>query len=942
MKIFGDETESLGAPLPASVPGRGKRRARSSSSSVRANQAAVNVLSEDSDGAIRPKRERHRRRRRSSENKVGTSAQNPIALLSDSSGDEPASEDTGVTADSDSSAEEEEWAEGDTRGGFDEEEETAGSSYSSSLSSQEDTNDEPEDEDIEIATNAKKAVKPGKRRSHSQTRTHVNRKTTDKTEGNIELEITAKAEAKTETDHHHGAAKWLDGDDNDDDSPTKIRPRPLLKTSHSRSAMHRANMKHKKHPRSRSDGSVQHVPGVDKHRGIKRTTGLAQSKHNRLQNRIGKKAKSAPRSLLENLHSDTYDGRWDDNDDNGFNLGVEQYGESPPRRPPSRVHSRANSVKSGQSSPATSIIATSPMLEFSDEQKEEPPVDQFTQETINTLPVPAQPSAALSEQSVPATVSAGPTAVSAPAPAISESAVPAAAPPPPTSVPPVAAISSSSVLAMAKPAAVTATTPSLPSLPSNLSARGLGSAASTPSCSVKSSADSTDSSAQVSMELTQVVLPPDNNKYHIRVTVSADKPPVYTIWMENLTSREQREYSFTDVLDLPGANTEVRVPTATVLTALFRCLISQPDAVVIVGPEPKATAESKTAFEKGEVLLQTSRAEKQPGIADGDGDGLTLVVAYPALDLFRVDHHFPMKLVSTNERLQHLAKEVERLREQLHLVQTDRDKLCEQLRQQEEENERALSQQVEAQVQARMAAQNAILQGQQQIKEKPNQQVDELAEKKIEALKQSLTKEKCDRSRAMRWVFARSDWMTAFHPCQALMAGATSDTETSLLRPATAASPRKYIVEWKELLDIAEPFFQPSKSDSGFTLAITVVKDGMYQVNASVSHDSVAQLRLVVAPRSGAPREIAPTTVLLYDNKQRVSRVDLMLYLRGMDRLSLELELLNSPTHAQQEQWLRVPMPTHNRLFIAILDEHAAHPSDGVEAAGNASTRVSV
>lgn len=66
-----------------------------------------------------------------------------------------------------------------------------------------------------------------------------------------------------------------------------------------------------------------------------------------------------------------------------------------------------------------------------------------------------------------------------------------------------------------------------------------------------------------------------------------------------------------------------------------------------------------------------------------------------------------MKVVPADQRLQYLAKEVEGLREQLGLAQADRDKLCEQLRLQEEENERTSSQQVEAQARAKMVAQDS-------------------------------------------------------------------------------------------------------------------------------------------------------------------------------------------------------------------------------------------
>ncbi|KAE9109428.1 hypothetical protein PF010_g11540 [Phytophthora fragariae] len=878
LKIFGDDTVPVDGQPP---PANGKRRARSSSS-ARTSQATVDVSSGDSDrGRKRRKREHKRRRRRSSENKVGNSVHNPIALSSDSSGDETGSEDAAVAVDSASSVEEEEWTVEDTRGGFDEdddeyeeeddddeekeegedsssssseekEEKEEGEHSSSSLTTENNTHDEPEDEDFEPAVNAKRSVKrlAGESRPYTQTQ-DVKRKETGKTNGVV---VNAKAKRKRQPEREHREA---DDDDGADDEPSHKSPRPLLKTSHRGRFMQTAKRQHKTQSRSHSGNSSKNLAGSGKHGGKKR----AQSKHKILRTIIGRKSKSAPRSLLENANT-AHDGGWEDDDDNGFDLGVDLYGESPPRRPPSRVHSRANSVKSGPSSPSTSITA-SPPWDLSEEQKEDPPPAQCTQEKSNTLPASA------------------PSAPTGAAP--SSSTVPTT---------PHSSLSSSTNTPVV----------SVPTPPPDPNSRS-------------------DVPAQVSMELTQVVLPPDlDNKYHVRVTESADKPPVHTIWMENLSSHEQREYSFTDVMDLPAAKTDVRVPTESVLKALYRCLSSQPDAVVIVGPEPKSTAESKPASEKGEILLRTSTAEKQPGDTEDSGDGLTLIVAYPALDFFRVDHRFPMKLIPTDERLLHLAKEVERLREQLALVQTDRDKLCDQLRQQEEENERTLSRQVEAQVQARLAAQE------QQSEQDIERRVADLVEERSETLKQALEKEKRDRSRAVRWVFACSDWMAAFQPCRALIAGATAETETSILRPATAASPRKYVVEWKELVEIAEPFFQSTKSDVGLTQAITVVQDGVYQVNASVCHDSLVRLRLVIRPaRSGETTEIAPTTVLLYDNKRRVSRVDKMFYLRALDQLSLELELLNSTTSAQHEEWLLTPMPTQNRLLVTILDEHATH-----------------
>ncbi|KAG6976587.1 hypothetical protein JG688_00001245 [Phytophthora aleatoria] len=812
-KIFGEET----VPLPvANGLGRSKRRARSSSS---ARTSQVNLYwdsdSSDNDSTQRQhKREHKRHRRRSDKHKVGNSSQNPIALFSDSSDDEY----SGAAMDTASSVEEEkeEW----TEGGVDVEDDQESEEEAVSSPSEEDTNDESDDGDLEIAASSQisRKLSNGKSRSYVYT---------EPQQGKRKEKAKAKSKPKERTRPTLIGKIQANYDDASDGSETeehgqnRTNPRPLLTTSHKKrnGVMHTS----KKQRQNGSKAASGNAKGPSKPRGQKRAATVSvQNKTRGLVTIIGKKSKSAPRSLLQETDN-SHGGMWEeDDDDNSFDLGVAEYGESPPRRPPSRVHSRANSIKS---SPATSVVATSPPPDIPEEQKEEAVTD-----------------------------SAAPAAVSA----ISQSV-----------------LSSSTNT----PSTTTSTSPEL----------------------AKRNITDSGTLAQVSMELTQVELPPDrDNRYHIGVTVSADKPPVHTIWMENLSTHEQREYSFVDVTELPGAKNDIRVPTTTVLTALFRCLSSQPDAVVVVGPEPRATAESKTAFEKGEVQLLTSTAEKDSGEAGGS-DGLTLVVAYPALDLFRVDHNFPMKLVSESQRLQHLAHEVERLSEQLSLVQTDRDKLCEQLRQLEEENERTLSQQVEARVRARMETQNSRPQ-ERQSSEDVERRVTKLVEEKTPAFIQAQEKEIRNRERARR---------------------------TSLLRPGTVTTPRTHVVEWKDVIDIAEPFFQTTDtSEGGSTRFISVVKDGMYQVNANVSHDSLVQLRLVInpaRPEEGSPalrgaREIAPTKVSLYDNKRRVSRVDMMLELCASDQLSLELRLLDSTVPPlAQEEWLRAPMPTHNRLLVLAL-----------------------
>lgn len=822
MKIFGEET----APLPV-VDGleRTKRREHSNNSSARTRQLKNNLDSEfsDNDSTQRLRREHKRHRRRSDEHKVGNSVHNPIALSSDSSDDDY----TRAAIDTASSAEEDEkWSEE----AFDVEEDQE-SEKDASSSASEDSNEEGE---LDVGTSSHRPRKAPSGKSKSDVDTEP-QKIKDNAKTKAEIKPTLKEKFQPTSDDAP------DESDTEEYGRNHTNPRPLLTTAHRKrnGAMHTL----RKHRQSDSIAASSNAIGSDEPRGKKRA--VTGSKDIFLATITGKKSKSAPRSLLRETDNPA-EGAWEDNDDNSFDLGVEECGESPPRRPPSRAHSRSSSVRS---SPSTSVAAASPFPpDMVEEQKEKTMTDSF-------------------------------------APTIFQSVL------------------SPSTNALMTPTLATAEL-------------------------AKTATSDSSRSAQVSMELTQVVLPPDrDNKYHIRVTVSADKPPVHTIWMENLLSHEQREYSFVDVTKLPGAQNDIRVPTTTVLTALFRCLSSQPDAEVVVGPEPRATAESKTAFEKGEVQLLTSTAEKNAGEANG-GDKLTLVVAYPALDLFRVDHNFPMKLVSERQRLQHLAQELERLKEQLSLVQTDRDNLCKQLRQLEEENERTLSQQVGARLRTDREAQDSRLQ-QRQSSEDVEHRVTKLVEKKTHDFIESQEKENRHRERARKWVFVQSSWMSAFQPCQALVTGASTDTRTSLLRPETTTATCRYVVEWKEVIDIAEPLFQTADtSESGSTRSISVVKDGLYQVNVNVSHDSLVQLRLMINPAKsdeGAAfqreaREIAPTKVSLYENKRRVSRVDMTLDLHASDQLSLELRLSDSAAlPSVQEEWLRAPMPTHNRLLVVAL-----------------------
>ncbi|KAI9989067.1 hypothetical protein PInf_022793 [Phytophthora infestans] len=801
MKIFGEET----APLPV-VDGleRTKRREHSNNSSARTRQLKNNLDSEfsDNDSTQRLRREHKRHRRRSDEHKVGNSVHNPIALSSDSSDDDY----TRAAIDTASSAEEDEkWSEE----AFDVEEDQE-SEKDASSSASEDSNEEGE---LDVGTSSHRPRKAPSGKSKSDVDTEP-QKIKDNAKTKAEIKPTLKEKFQPTSDDAP------DESDTEEYGRNHTNPRPLLTTAHRKrnGAMHTL----RKHRQSDSIAASSNAIGSDEPRGKKRA--VTGSKDIFLATITGKKSKSAPRSLLRETDNPA-EGAWEDNDDNSFDLGVEECGESPPRRPPPRAHSRSSSVRS---SPSTSVAAASPFPpDMVEEQKEKTMTDSF-------------------------------------APTIFQSVL------------------SPSTNALMTPTLATAEL-------------------------AKTATSDSSRSAQVSMELTQVVLPPDrDNKYHIRVTVSADKPPVHTIWMENLLSHEQREYSFVDVTKLPGAQNDIRVPTTTVLTALFRCLSSQPDAEVVVGPEPRATAESKTAFEKGEVQLLTSTAEKNAGEANG-GDKLTLVVAYPALDLFR--------------RLQHLAQELERLKEQLSLVQTDRDNLCKQLRQLEEENERTLSQQVGARLRTDREAQDSRLQ-QRQSSEDVEHRVTKLVEKKTHAFIESQEKENRHRERARKWVFVQST--------------VPSTGNWRFYRHEDVSSPTRnnhrylwYVVEWKEVIDIAEPLFQTADtSESGSTRSISVVKDGLYQVNVNVSHDSLVQLRLMINPAKsdeGAAfqreaREIAPTKVSLYENKRRVSRVDMTLDLHASDQLSLELRLSDSAAlPSVQEEWLRAPMPTHNRLLVVAL-----------------------
>ncbi|RLN91848.1 hypothetical protein BBJ28_00011360 [Nothophytophthora sp. Chile5] len=649
-------------------------------------------------------------------------------------------------------------------------------------------------------------------------------------------------------------------------------PRPLLKTSN-------------KFPLKKKKKRVEEIiqpPKGQRH-------GVVQAPRASVHKRAGKKAKAAPRSLLASLRSeDTHDGDWRDNDDTSFDLDVEEYGESPPRRPPTKArlktHHNAKIARRTTLHP-TAAAATRAREE---EEKGSPPVRNASPHSF----ISASPPAAASASASPAL----------------------------------------SVSASTSPRSASAT-----------------------------------NTTQILMELTEVALPPDfADKYHVRITVSPTKPPVTTIWMENLSTNEQRQCSFGEVEELPDADNK-GVPTAAVLTALFRRLSTRPGAVVLVGLEPQATAESKTDFEMGRVELLSSTAEKTTGAIDttDSGNTLTLHVVYPDLDLFQAWRKFPMTLVPTNQRLRYVMEDLKRTKEQLAHVQSDRDKLCEQLQQQEEESERTRAKLVEAErtmtestrllqqlrtqqdgtvdrhAAETVAAETTQLQQQLQAQqEEMESRVAALVEEKLRQAEERRTNE---RERASRCVYARSDWMLAFEPCRALIAAVTAEREAPASAATTLVTPTKYLVAWNDIVEIAEPFFQRIAANvagagpSSSTRAFAVVKDGSYQVNVNVSHESTVQLRLVVTSASvgagvpsevaAATREIDPTTVELYDGKRRVSRVDRKLNLRALDQVTVELNMMD-PSLALpsvEEDWLRTPMPTHNRLMIVVLNEYAVH-----------------
>ncbi|POM72357.1 Hypothetical protein PHPALM_10933, partial [Phytophthora palmivora] len=132
MKIFGPENMILMERLAVNGRVHGKRRGRSSSS-VRTRQATVSVTSEgsDSDSIHRSNRQHKRHRRRANENKVGSSAHNPIALSSDSSDDDTSNENAEVASDSDEEDE-----------SYEENEEIEGDSTSSTSSEEEESQEE--------------------------------------------------------------------------------------------------------------------------------------------------------------------------------------------------------------------------------------------------------------------------------------------------------------------------------------------------------------------------------------------------------------------------------------------------------------------------------------------------------------------------------------------------------------------------------------------------------------------------------------------------------------------------------------------------------------------------------------------------------------------------------------------------------------------------------
>lgn len=348
------------------------------------------------------------------------------------------------------------------------------------------------------------------------------------------------------------------------------------------------------------------------------------------------------------------------------------------------------------------------------------------------------------------------------------------------------------------------------------------------------------------------------------------------------------------------------IPESVMFEALVRCLRALESAAA--GSDDEEQLKSATQEMPGKVDLV--RADV--------GDAMRLVLVFPCYEFWQQTHAFEMQLVPAQARLLALASELNETKQALTAVRAKLDASevrcalaeteCGQLRslvqgyQTKEEQRRetladALQQQQQTHLQLQQIQDAKLCAAQAQVQLLQRQQQQQQQQQPISSPRKLVG---VRGKRDARSFYARSGWL------------ATSSASVPL-----EPSPDRSLA-WDVVLETAERYFQVL-DDAAHT--VRVLRTGSYQLNLNVAHANAVALCVCVkrsANRDAASMRFEPTLVQVYDNKQRVSRIDRVLELWADDEVSVHLTERAVPRHPFR--WLPHFAPQPNLLLLTFLD----------------------
>ncbi|DBA00403.1 TPA: hypothetical protein N0F65_012934 [Lagenidium giganteum] len=423
------------------------------------------------------------------------------------------------------------------------------------------------------------------------------------------------------------------------------------------------------------------------------------------------------------------------------------------------------------------------------------------------------------------------------------------------------------------------------------------------------------------LQLNVVTFPsrPDQ-KYALALMASEDGKE-HSVCITNAQTHEQRRTVFTDITKVNPSN---QVPEKPLFDALKCCL--------------KALADDPAAVSTpSEAKLEPGRVDLIAGAKAGD---LTLRLTFPCYDFWALDHDFPMEPPSPVQQIASLEAALVTTRTQLAQAQ-EQIKLCQQANALLVSRYRLLRKSMKeptaepspspapSPAPSRAPTPPPTFAG--VMKPRP-------AERTVSPGVESVTR-RAVRTELGCSVHVISHWLSCMGASQEMGTNRDSFVKTA---------------QWHEVVTLSERHFSLQLPGG----EVQVSSDGTYQLNVSVAHDSLMQLRLVIHHGQQTPgplsqqqrveRRIQPTLLQLYDNKRRISRVDTLVNLCAHDRVLVVLVPVQTageshtavspndpaqlPTpHPQQDVktiWFEKFEPHCNSLSLVFLDQRFVYVGD--------------